>query len=168
MNQTIEDIETKETAQAARINQKHGFSEIVGECHGKNVHYIAECMTGGPGPFRLKTVSYQYFRSEEDLLSACAKHKIVLKEMEGTSQSESFKWWPMRRHNAKPGVTEVTEAKEPEKTFPVENGTMAILCAGALLFVLLYYFKIYKPSHEEEDEDEGIETGDGFPTERDD
>ena len=61
-----------------------------------------------------------------------------------------------------------TEAKEPEKTFPVENGTMAILCAGALLFVLLYYFKIYKPSHEEEEEDEGIETGDGFPTERED
>ena len=61
-----------------------------------------------------------------------------------------------------------TEAKEPEKTFPVENSTMAILCAGALLFVLLYYFKIYKPSHEEEDEDEGIETGDGFPTEQDD
>ena len=61
-----------------------------------------------------------------------------------------------------------TEAKEPEKNFPVENSTMAILCAGALLFVLLYYFKIYKPSHEEEEEDEGIETGDGFPTERED
>jgi hypothetical protein len=58
------------------------------------------------------------------------------------------------------------EAEEPEKTSPLENNNILILGAGALIFILLYYFKIYKPGHEEEDDDdEGIEMGDGLPTE---
>ena len=58
------------------------------------------------------------------------------------------------------------EVEEPETKSPLENNTILILGAGALIFILLYYFKIYKPSHEEEDDDdEGIEMGDGLPTE---
>lgn len=62
-----------------------------------------------------------------------------------------------------------TEAEEPEKRAPLENSNLLILGAGAVLFALLYYFKIYKPGHEEEEEDdEGIEISDGLDTERED
>ena len=61
-----------------------------------------------------------------------------------------------------------TEVAEPEQKAMPQISNLLILGAGAVVFALLYYFKIYKPSHEEEEEDEGIETGDGFPTERDD
>ena len=60
-----------------------------------------------------------------------------------------------------------TETEESEKKAPLENSNLLILGAGAILFALLYYFKIYKPGHEEEEDDEeGIEMGDGLPTER--
>ena len=60
-----------------------------------------------------------------------------------------------------------TPEPEPEKKQPFENSTVLILGCAALLFGLLYYFKIYKPKHEEDEEDsEGIEMGDGLPTER--
>ena len=59
-----------------------------------------------------------------------------------------------------------TEVEEPETKSPLENSNILILGAGAIIFILLYYFKIYKPGHEEEDDDdEGIEMGDGLPTE---
>lgn len=62
-----------------------------------------------------------------------------------------------------------TEAEAPEKKAPLENSSLLILGAGAVIFALLYYFKIYKPGHEDEEADnEGMETGDGFPTERED
>ena len=62
-----------------------------------------------------------------------------------------------------------TEAEEPEKKAPLENSNLLILGAGAIIFALLYYFKIYKPGHEEEEEDdEGIEMSDGLDTERED
>lgn len=60
-----------------------------------------------------------------------------------------------------------TEVTEPEKTSLLQNNSLLILGAGAIIFALLYYFKIYKPGHEEEDEEsEGMELGDGLPTER--
>ena len=60
-----------------------------------------------------------------------------------------------------------TEAVEPEKTSPLQNSNLLILGAGALVVALLYYFKIYKPGHEEDEgDDEGIEMGEGLPTER--
>ena len=59
-----------------------------------------------------------------------------------------------------------TEVEEPETKSPLENSNILILGAGAIVFALLYYFKIYKPGHEEEEEDdEGIEMGDGLPME---
>ena len=59
-----------------------------------------------------------------------------------------------------------TEVEEPEKKAPFENSNLLILGAGAIVFALLYYLKIYKPGHEEEEEDdEGIEMGDGLPLE---
>ena len=62
-----------------------------------------------------------------------------------------------------------TEAEEQEKKAPLENSNLLILGAGAIVFALLYYFKIYKPGHEEEEEDdEGIEMSDGLETERED
>ena len=62
-----------------------------------------------------------------------------------------------------------TEVEEPEKTSPLQNSNLLILGAGALVFALLYYFKIYKPGHEEEEgDDEGIEISDGLDTERED
>ena len=62
-----------------------------------------------------------------------------------------------------------TEAVEPEKTSPLQNSNLLILGAGALVFALLYYFKIYKPGHEEDEgDDEGIEISDGLETERED
>ena len=62
-----------------------------------------------------------------------------------------------------------TEAVEPEKTSPLQNSNLLILGAGAIVFALLYYFKIYKPGHEEDEgDDEGIEISDGLETERED
>ena len=62
-----------------------------------------------------------------------------------------------------------TEVEEPEKKAPFENSNLLILGAGAIVFALLYYFKIYKPGHEEEEsDDEGIEISDGLDTERED
>ena len=59
-----------------------------------------------------------------------------------------------------------TEAPEPEKTPLEENSGVLILLGGAFILFLLYYFKIFKPTHEEDEEDsEGIEMGDGLPTE---
>ena len=56
---------------------------------------------------------------------------------------------------------------EPEKKAPYENSTLWILGGGLVLFLLLYYFKIYKPSHDTGDDDsEGLETDDALPTER--
>ena len=56
---------------------------------------------------------------------------------------------------------------EPEKQQPFANSNVLILGGAALIFGLLYYFRIYKPKHEEDEEDsEGIEMGDGLPTER--
>ena len=62
-----------------------------------------------------------------------------------------------------------TEAVQPEKTSPLQNSNLLILGAGAIVFALLYYFKIYKPGHEEDEgDDEGIEISDGLETERED
>ena len=65
-----------------------------------------------------------------------------------------------------PEQPETTEP-EPEKQQPFANSNVLILGGAALIFGLLYYFRIYKPKHEEDEEDsEGIEMGDGLPTER--
>jgi len=66
-----------------------------------------------------------------------------------------------------PQQPEETEPEtEPEKQNLVQSNTMLILGAALLAVVLIYYFKVYKPKHEEEDdENEGIEMGDGLPTE---
>lgn len=62
-----------------------------------------------------------------------------------------------------------TEVAEPEQKAMPQNSNLLILGAGAVVFALLYYFKIYKPGHEEEeDDDEGIEMSDGLETERED
>lgn len=73
---------------------------------------------------------------------------------------------PVETEAPKPPETEVTKETQPEKTSPFQNSNFLILGAGALIFALLYYFKIYKPGHEEDEgDDEGIEIGDGLPTE---
>ena len=60
-----------------------------------------------------------------------------------------------------------TEEGEQEKRTPMENNNFLILGAGAIVFALLYYFKIYKPGHsDEEDDNEGMETEENFPTEQ--
>lgn len=67
-----------------------------------------------------------------------------------------------------PQQPETTEPEtEPEKQAPVRNNTILILGIAVLAAALIYYFKVYKPKHEEEDdENEGIEIGDGLPTEQ--
>ena len=60
----------------------------------------------------------------------------------------------------------VSQMPEPEQQGIPVNMSIWILAAGAAVFVLLYYFKIYRPEHAEEDDDsEGMELGDGLPTE---
>ena len=81
MTQTLEDIETKDSVQAAWTNQNHGFSVIIGEQHEKNLHRIAERMAG-MGGIRLKTVGYLYFRSEGELVNYCLSHKIRLMQLQ--------------------------------------------------------------------------------------
>lgn len=83
MTQTLEDIETKDSVQAAWTNQNHGFSVIIGEQHEKNLHRIAERMAG-MGGIRLKTVGYLYFRSEGELVNYCLSHKIRLMQLQET------------------------------------------------------------------------------------
>ena len=59
-----------------------------------------------------------------------------------------------------------TEEEEPEKKLPFKNSSILLPGAGAAAAALLYYFRIYKPGHEEgEEDDEGIEMEDGLPTE---
>ena len=90
MNQTIEAIEEKEAPQSAQINQKIGLSVILGECHGRNVHHIAEYIPGR-NQYRLKTVSYRYFESENALKNYCGEHKAELIQ-EHETQLKGKKW----------------------------------------------------------------------------
>ena len=59
------------------------FSIIVGEHHRQDVHQIAEFMPSR-NQYRLKTVSYQFFRSKKDLISFCCKHEIELDHISET------------------------------------------------------------------------------------
>ena len=60
-------------------------------------------------------------------------------------------------------IPETPPTEAPEQP----DSNVLILGGAALIFGLLYYFRIYKPKHEEDEEDsEGIEMGDGLPTER--
>ena len=72
MNQTIEAIEERETIQPAEINQRIGYSVIIGERHDSNIHHIAEYIPGC-AQYRLKTVSFQYFKTEDALNKYCAE-----------------------------------------------------------------------------------------------
>lgn len=103
MKQTIEEIESRNAVLAAQVNQKYNFSEIVGIFNDKNVHHIAERM-GQIGKIRLKTVSYQYFRSEKELIAYCSRNKIKLKLTSGASPAEVSK--PEEKKKAPPPAAE--------------------------------------------------------------
>lgn len=106
MNQTKDEIESGDSAQAARINQKYGFSVVIGEHHRKNVHHIAERMAA-PEPFRLKAVSYYYFCSEEDLIAFCVEHKIKLDHiLETSSPGQTEKRRTPPQYSIPSGLTE--------------------------------------------------------------
>jgi hypothetical protein len=66
------------------------------------------------------------------------------------------------------GTAEKTQTQEetPAPKGPFQNSMIWIILLAGAGIVAFYYFKIYKPEHEEEEDDsEGIETGDGLPTE---
>lgn len=48
---------------------------IIGELHRENIHLFAEQIDGR---YRLKTVSFQYFRTEKELLAYCEEQKAEL------------------------------------------------------------------------------------------
>ena len=57
------------------------------------------------------------------------------------------------------------EPQQPAQA-PFQNSMIWILLAAGAGLAAFYYIKIYKPGHEEEEDDsEGMETGDGLPTE---
>lgn len=66
------------------------------------------------------------------------------------------------------GTAEKTQTQEetPAPKGPFQNSMIWIILLAGAGIAAFYYFKIYKPEHEEEEDDsEGIETGDGLPTE---
>ena len=80
MEQTNSEIESIGKAHVMDEKKKPIISTIIGEHHDQNNHYIAERMVGHypSGRYRLKTVSYRFFSSEEELLSYCSKHEIII------------------------------------------------------------------------------------------
>jgi hypothetical protein len=68
------------------------------------------------------------------------------------------------------GTAEKTQTQEetPAPKGPFQNSMIWIILLAGAGIVAFYYFKIYKPEHEEEEDDsEGIATVDGLPTEFD-
>lgn len=64
-------------------DKQKSFSIVVGEYHRQDVHKIAEFMPSR-NQYRLKTVSYQFFRSKNDLIAFCCKHEIELDHISET------------------------------------------------------------------------------------
>lgn len=85
----MENSESREAMKTEADKQK-SFSIIIGEHHSQDVHQIAEFMPSR-NQFRLKTVSYQFFRSKKDLISFCRKHEIVLDHITETHRTEAPK-----------------------------------------------------------------------------
>ena len=74
---------------------------------------------------------------------------------------------PETRTQAENESTEKT-TQEPQQPAqgPFQNSMIWILLAAGAGLAAFYYIRIYKPGHEEEEDDsEGMETGDGLPTE---
>ena len=95
-------------------------------------------------------------------------------ETESMAEAEAAPAVIIPETTAAPAETETsaqeeTEEAVPEKKAPLENSSLLIVGAGAIIAALLYYFKIYKPGREEEaDDNEGMEIDDGLKTERED
>ena len=92
-------------------DKRKQFSIIVGEHHCQDVHQIAEFMPAQK-QYRLKTVSYQFFRSKEDLVSFCCEHEIELDHISETHTQR-------KRNAVEFGKKENTqEPQEPEIVSP--------------------------------------------------
>ena len=70
-------------ATAAIMNEKHGYSVIVGEARRGKKTVIAERLRGKTNPesdgqYRLKITAYEYFGSLGDLKMYCLRNKIPL------------------------------------------------------------------------------------------
>ena len=71
-----------------------------------------------------------------------------------------------RLRSSSPAEKTQTQEETPAPKGPFQNSMIWIILLAGAGIVAFYYFKIYKPEHEEEEDDsEGIETGDGLPTE---
>ena len=90
------------------------FSIIVGEHHRQDVHQIAEFMPSR-NQYRLKTVSYQFFRSKKDLISFCCKHEIELDHISEThtQRKQNAVEFGKKEHKQEPREPEIVspEAK---------------------------------------------------------
>lgn len=64
-------------------DKQKSFSIIIGEHHSQDVHQIAEFIPSRE-QYRLKTVSYHFFRSKKALVSFCQQHEIVLDRISET------------------------------------------------------------------------------------
>lgn len=132
MNQTIEAIEERETIQPAEINQRIGYSKIIGEGHRSSVHYIAEYIPGRGGQYRLKTVSFEHFSSEKELISYCVEHKIVLDQLKETHRVRTPKkteWWKSPQYSK----TQVEGENDPKKLPSGLNEQQYRFCVEYLL-----------------------------------
>ena len=73
----------KEAVSAALVNEKYGFTKIIGLCRNGNQVVIAEKITGKANPdlkkrYRLKTTTYKYFSTDGALKLYCLKNKIPI------------------------------------------------------------------------------------------
>lgn len=96
--------------------------------------------------------------------------EFMKKEPEKATQTASLPSILPETHKEK--ETEAPAGKQeevPARENPIKQNLGLIVIAAAGFAGVLYYFKVYKPRREEEEEDysEGLETeGDGLPTER--
>lgn len=73
----------KEAVMAALVNEKYGFTKIIGLCRTGQQIVIAEKITGKANPdlkkrYRLKTTTYKYFSTDGALKLYCLKNKIPI------------------------------------------------------------------------------------------
>ena len=108
----MENIESREAMKTDADKQK-SFSIIIGEHHRQDVHQIAEFIPSRE-QYRLKTVSYQFFRSKKDLISFCRKHEIVLDNISETHRIEAPKREEKKDQPSNP-ITKVTATQLNER-----------------------------------------------------
>ena len=138
MNQTIEAIEERETIQPAEINQRIGYSVIIAERHSSNIHHIAEYIPGC-AQYRLKTVCYQYFKTEDALNKYCAGLSAGMIQDPKTHTNCGRKRFTFRERSKKRAPEKPEPARVPEDLAKIaEEAKAAGLSERQLLFCKEY------------------------------